>query len=320
MKKIISLFLCVGILLPIVACSKKEAMTWQEQYDLGVRYLSEGNYKEAIIAFEAAIAIDPQQADGYVRLAEAYIQINDFENATRVVNQGIDACGESDAFTLLLTQIHISELLQNGMTDNMIQREEINFFGHNIETLSFQESIEIIQQRGYESFGDHSADNGDFISVLMANDDVIIDVTEYSDKKVMNWGYTFKSSNKYPIDIRNISAYDSIADVLTKLGFSNGQEISAYIMDIANSEISAALLDSDGSYRALIQKYLYDGCTFILSIIPGFISISIDFDTDYGQYFGKYSVLGFNFGYGYQDSLTGVGLTYTDIPESTTYD
>lgn len=30
-------------------------LTWQEQYDLGLRYLSEGNYEEAIIAFTAAI-------------------------------------------------------------------------------------------------------------------------------------------------------------------------------------------------------------------------------------------------------------------------
>lgn len=35
--------------------------TWQDQYDLGMLYLSEGNYEEAIIAFTAAIEIDPKR-------------------------------------------------------------------------------------------------------------------------------------------------------------------------------------------------------------------------------------------------------------------
>lgn len=44
--------MCVVILL--AACGQR-APTWQEQYDLGVRYLGEGSYEEAIIAFTATI-------------------------------------------------------------------------------------------------------------------------------------------------------------------------------------------------------------------------------------------------------------------------
>ncbi len=47
--------------------------TWQEQYDLGVRYLSEGNYEEAILAFTAAIEIDPKWAPAYVGRGDAYV-------------------------------------------------------------------------------------------------------------------------------------------------------------------------------------------------------------------------------------------------------
>ncbi len=50
-----------------------ETPTWQEQYDLGVRYLSEGNYEEAIIAFTAAIEIDPKQAPAYIGRGDAYV-------------------------------------------------------------------------------------------------------------------------------------------------------------------------------------------------------------------------------------------------------
>lgn len=47
--------------------------SWQEQYDLGVRYLSEGNYEEAILKFSAAIEIDPKQIPAYIGRAEAYV-------------------------------------------------------------------------------------------------------------------------------------------------------------------------------------------------------------------------------------------------------
>ena len=65
------------------ACGKEEPIpptsavseytaTWQEQYDLGVRFLSEGNYQEAILAFTAAIEIDPKQPDAYYSRGDAY--------------------------------------------------------------------------------------------------------------------------------------------------------------------------------------------------------------------------------------------------------
>lgn len=57
----------------ITAAEPSQAPTWQEQYDLGVRYLSEGNYQEAIIAFTAAIEIDPKQALAYVGRGDAYV-------------------------------------------------------------------------------------------------------------------------------------------------------------------------------------------------------------------------------------------------------
>ncbi len=73
MKRAISLVLVVitGIL-SVVGCGQK-APTWQEQYDLGVRYLSEDNYEEAIIAFTAAIEIDPKRAPAYVGRGDAYV-------------------------------------------------------------------------------------------------------------------------------------------------------------------------------------------------------------------------------------------------------
>ncbi len=38
-------------------------ITWQQQYDLGLRYLLVGRYEDAVLAFCTAIQIDPKQSD-----------------------------------------------------------------------------------------------------------------------------------------------------------------------------------------------------------------------------------------------------------------
>ncbi len=67
-KQLTALLLCV--LLILAACGKPN--TWEGNYELGARYLSEGNYAEAILAFTAAIEIDPRQAVVYAARASAY--------------------------------------------------------------------------------------------------------------------------------------------------------------------------------------------------------------------------------------------------------
>lgn len=80
MKRVVSFLLVLALLLGLTACGEK-APTWQEQYDLGVRYLSEGNYEEAILAFTAAIEIDPKRAEAYIGRGEAYQLNGDLQNA-----------------------------------------------------------------------------------------------------------------------------------------------------------------------------------------------------------------------------------------------
>ena len=52
-----------------------DADGWQEKYDLGVRYLNDGNYEEAAIAFTAAIKIDPKNPDAYSARGGAYLSM-----------------------------------------------------------------------------------------------------------------------------------------------------------------------------------------------------------------------------------------------------
>ena len=83
--------LIIVIALFFVGCQKTP--TWQEQYDLGMRYLTESNYEEAILAFTAAIEIDPNQPDAYVYLIQTYLATGDVEKAEATRLQGYEATG-----------------------------------------------------------------------------------------------------------------------------------------------------------------------------------------------------------------------------------
>ncbi len=87
MKRTVSFLLTALLLLSLAACGGKG--TWQEQYDLGMRYLNEGNYQEAVIAFETAIKIDPKRPEAYLGAAEAYVGLGDYVSARKILEDGL---------------------------------------------------------------------------------------------------------------------------------------------------------------------------------------------------------------------------------------
>lgn len=116
--------------LVLTACAGQSSSlgsTWQEQYDLGVRYLSEGNYEEAIIAFSAAIEIDPNRAEAYVGRGDAYLGFGETEEnlaaALADYEEALALDGTLVNAWLGLAEVYISqgdydmalEVLQNGL-------------------------------------------------------------------------------------------------------------------------------------------------------------------------------------------------------------
>ena len=80
--------LLIMVCICVVGCGKSKP-TWQEQYDLGMRYLEEGNYEQAIVAFTAAIEIDPNQALAYVGRADGYVASEQHENHFQLAHRSI---------------------------------------------------------------------------------------------------------------------------------------------------------------------------------------------------------------------------------------
>ena len=119
MKRFTALLLAVLLLLSLAACGGKN--TWQEQYDLGMRYLNEGNYQEAIIAFEAAIKIDPKRPEAYLGAAEAYMGLGDTDSARKILEKGYAATNDDTLKPLSYEAPQIEELYSEDFdyTDSM---------------------------------------------------------------------------------------------------------------------------------------------------------------------------------------------------------
>lgn len=100
-KRICALLISLCLTLSLCACGQKADATWQEQYDLGVRYLSEGNYEEAVLAFTAAIEIEPKRAESYLGLADAYIAVGDMDAARKALEDGFAATENADIRDML---------------------------------------------------------------------------------------------------------------------------------------------------------------------------------------------------------------------------
>ena len=74
--KLIIIVVAIVIALATIAAvifvpKKANARKVEEQLSLGTKYLTELNYEQAIVAYEAAIKIDPKCTDAYLGLAEA---------------------------------------------------------------------------------------------------------------------------------------------------------------------------------------------------------------------------------------------------------
>lgn len=132
MKRVSILLLAAVMLLS--SCGEQTSVTdveqtpsWQERYDLGVRYLSEGNYEEAIIAFTAAIEIDPKRAPAYVGRANARILSGnteenltsaqtDYEKVIELDDVNVDAyLGLADIYILRGEYDKAMEILRDGI-------------------------------------------------------------------------------------------------------------------------------------------------------------------------------------------------------------
>lgn len=99
--------------------TEDSGLNWKDQYNLGIRLLNEGRYEDAILAFTAAIQINPKSAQAYVSRANAYLSWAD-----AAIQDAYASLGEGE--TLVWSDITVStsegdktigDLFQNAADD-----------------------------------------------------------------------------------------------------------------------------------------------------------------------------------------------------------
>ena len=73
--------LVISIVLAFALTACGASAKAKEHYDLGVKYISAGNYQEAILELTQAIEIDGKSYDAYVQRGQAYIALDQSDDA-----------------------------------------------------------------------------------------------------------------------------------------------------------------------------------------------------------------------------------------------
>lgn len=236
------LFIVAFVLaLVLTACGQNNQTSWQEQYDLGVRYLSDGNYEEAIIAFTAAIEIDPKRPEAYAKAAEAYIGLDDLEAAVEILEKGYASTGDGGL------EEHLSKLKE---TIGGEEKEEDVYQPMSLDSISGTLSLSDMASY-YEEGGPSTEYNEDAIGGMNLRF-TVNGPAEVRDVYIWNWSQAGIPDSKIPeLIARAVESWkkDGIQiEAEGKLPFACGVGFPVWEED-RNTTVYALLvgLDSDGN-------------------------------------------------------------------------
>jgi len=196
----------------LTACGQNAQVSWQEQYDLGIRYLEDGNYEEAIIAFTAAIEIDPKQAPAYVGRGDTYISVISsldaetskdaiaeyFSNAEKDYLEAISLIPEDADIYLKLADLYIAmgdDEAANAILQQGYEATGSSSLAEAIEYLNANKLSAFRQRPGYIPFEELTKEHQDYIRDLM--DEVIAQNHEgiwallQNEMSISNWGINY---------------------------------------------------------------------------------------------------------------------------------
>ena len=111
MKSAISILLLISLLLSMLisaGCSRRSVYTAtaMERLELAIKYLSEDNFEQAILAFHAVLEIDPRNIDAYKGLAGAYVMSGKPEEAKQILQDGMEEVEAPTVLKLALAGVY----------------------------------------------------------------------------------------------------------------------------------------------------------------------------------------------------------------------
>lgn len=246
MKNICGFISAIILICCLGACAANTEAQWQEQYDLGVRYLSEGNYEEAIIAFTAAIEIDPDRTDAYQGATDTFLRQGRVDEAFDMLQKAVQQIQENESLTridfrdwILNEPIMMEELTIGGvpfyLTDIYTIQEK--YPGYDGTYDEVDESHETLMFRPIYQVDENQSHGGSLQFQQRVGEGRLSSVlyNEYRDASVP----------QYEPEFRSVQMGERFEEVMKQLGFSQiGIE---YIRSSVDSGIEGVL----GDYLAI---------------------------------------------------------------------
>ncbi len=266
------------------------ALTWQEQYDLGVRYVAEGNYQEAIIAFTAAITIEPKQPEAYIALADVYIVQGDVASATNILAQGYaatqdeaiaakQAALQTQSAVVAEEEVTINTIFANGVANEsaLLTADEVTLYGQSVWGMDIFTMRSLLENNDWVVVDNSELDSSDehwwieawYGDSIVSNrwdvypDD--INALQYFDDDESFLSYTWVEGDPtvaqhVSVGMRDITMGDSLLSVYTALGFTNGDAFIAYLQEVCQAR-------ETGEESADLYEWVYetvDGTQFVV--------------------------------------------------------
>ena len=257
LKRVLCLFLAAALLC-LGGCGAKQAGgSWQEQYDLGLRYLSEGKYQEAILAFEAAIAIDPRRPEAYAGLADAHLAAGDEAAAKAALERGVSATGDTGLQSRLEERTPSATPAPGGtlFAGPYMTPEDVEFLGMTLEDASALALADGIYDADDASIGLQTDDlrfSSFGISPGGAGGYAVLDLYQHNGSAAVDevqfhgWREEGVALNA-PVHARGIHLGDSWEQVLEAVGFSQQErEILGGPQDI---QVTRETADGQATWR-----------------------------------------------------------------------
>ena len=140
--RLLSMLLAVALVLGLAGCGQG-AKTPEEYLDLGTRFLSEGKYEDAVLAFTALLEIEPNYAAGLKGRGQALQKLGGEENLT-AARSDFESAVALDAEDMDLRFLLTDLLLELGATDDAkdVLAQTYSDFGSSDELTARMDQLE----------------------------------------------------------------------------------------------------------------------------------------------------------------------------------
>lgn len=202
------------------------------QYDLGVKYLNELNYEQAILAFTEAISIDDRQPDAYRGRADAYTWLEEYDSALADLQKAaeLDPALEEELWLRM-------EVLANGGFYEDEYGDRYNAFG--------QITRNVVHVGGGEAsfYYDFTYDEYGRLQYVMActMDGTVVQVGEYEYDEQGNCIRSY-DTNLYELSLSTaLLTYDDVGRVIRRECYHLADGTLDYVSEYAYNEADAMI-------------------------------------------------------------------------------